>query len=125
MTYVRSYIKKMLQRHPYGDEFKSIRGLCDLEGSPHNYRVEPVENKVMAILLNLLLFGEYNNRNHRRSQRKYDATEEALAKTSILLKKLDSSDDSKWLVTYMAEEGVRNCEEVKKMFEEYLESCKG
>ena len=109
----------------YGDEFKSIRELSNMDGYPRNYRDEQVENKVIAILLDFLLSGEYNFRLRSRSQRKYDATEEAVAKTSILLKKLDSSDDSNWLVTYMAEEGVRNCEEVKKMFEEYLESCKG
>lgn len=125
MTYLRSYVRKMLQSHPYGDEFKSICELSNVGGSSHNYRDEPVGNKVIEILLFLFLFGEYNTRSRRRSQWKYDATEEALAKTSILLNKLDSSDDSNWLVTYMAEEGARNCEEVKKKFEEYLESCKG
>ena len=130
MTYLRSYVNTMLKNHTYGDEFRSIRDLSNVEGSPYNYRDESVSLKILGFSINILLSligfgpGVFGGRSHHRSQRKYDATEEALAKTSKLIKQLDSSNDSQWLATYMVEEGIRNCEKTKEMFEKYIESCK-
>ena len=106
----------MLKKHTYGDEFRSIRNLSNVEGSPYNYRDESVSLKILGFSINILLSligfgpGVSGGSSYHRSQRKYDATEEALAKTSKLIKQLDSSNDSQWLATYMVEEGIRNCE---------------
>ena len=127
MTYLNSYVKKMLEEHPHGEEFKSIRNLCSTSGTPYNYREDAPGETIADIILSLLISGAMGgvpiSPKREKSQRKYDANAKASEKTFELIKILDKSDDSQWLATYMVDEGAGDCEKVIEMFKDFLSDC--
>ena len=143
MTYLRSYVNKMLENHPHGDTFKKIR---ELAGHVEDYeppipepevdeqtRKQRVSNSVLQILLSMIGlavlsalsedgFGRRNaNRRVKLHQPKY--YEQLNQKLSGLMDVLDCSKESKWLATYMIDEGASACPLAVSAFEEYLEKC--
>ena len=143
MTYLRSYVNKMLENHPYGDTFKKIR---ELAGHVEDYeppipepevdeqtRKQRTANSVLQILLSMIGlavlsalseegFGRRNaNRRVKLHQPKY--YEQLNQKLSGLMDVLDCSKESKWLATYMIDEGASGCPLAVSAFEKYLEKC--
>ena len=124
MAYLNSYVKKMLEEHPHGEEFKSISNLCNTSGTPYNYREESLSKSIAANILSLLISGTMGmGPMERKSQRKHDANEKAAGKTMELIKILDKSENSQWLATYMIDEGARDCEKVIMIFKNFLLDC--
>jgi len=124
MAYLNSYVKKMLEEHPHGEEFKSISNLCNTSGTPYNYREESLSKSIAANILSLLLSGTMGmGPRDRQRQSKHDANEKAAEKTLELIKNLDKSENSQWLATYMVDEGARDCEKVIKIFKNFLLDC--
>ena len=126
MTYLNSYVKKMLKEHPHGEEFKTIKNLCNTSGTPYNYREDSIGDRTIAGILGfviLLATGTVELKGRARSQRKYDANEKAAEKTLELIKILDKSENSQWLATYMVDEGAGDCEKVIEMFKNFLLDC--
>ena len=143
MTYLRSYVNKMLEKHPHGDTFKKIRELArhveDYEPSipepevDEQTRKQRTSNSVLQILLSMLGlvvlsalsedgFGRRNaNRRVKLHQPKY--YEQLNQKLSELMDVLDCSKESKWLATYMIDEGASGCPLAVSAFEKYLEKC--
>ena len=129
MTYLSSYVKNMLSKHPYGDEFKSIRELCSqvisIERSgpvirtrsynPFSYVLKHIRSG-----LNGEVHGEQQKADHeaRIKAARYDA----IQKTLQLVKRLGDDEDSQWLAEYMLE-GAGSIPDVKVIFENYLKSC--
>ena len=126
MSYLNSYVKKMLEEHPHGEEFKSISNLCNTTGTPYNYRDDSLGDTTLSVILGfvfLLATGTAGGKGRTRSQRKYDANEKAAGKTLELIKILDKSENSQWLATYMVDEGAGDCEKVIEMFKNFLLDC--
>ena len=143
MTYLRSYVNKMLEKHPHGDTFKKIRELArhveDYEPPipepevDEQTRKQRTSNSVLQILLSMLGlvvlsalsedgFGRRNaNRRVKLHQPKY--YEQLNQKLSELMDVLDCSKESKWLATYMIDEGASGCPLAVSAFEKYLEKC--
>ena len=129
MNYLNSYVKDMLNKHPYGDEFKLIRGLCSevisIESSgpgtrtrtynPFSYVLKHVRSG-----LNGEVYDDQQKADHenRIKVARYDA----IQKTLELVKKLGEDENSRWLAEYMVE-GVSSIPEVKEIFKNYLKSC--
>jgi len=143
MTYLRAYVNKMLEHHPHGDTFKKIRELArhveDYEPPipepevDEQTRKQRISNSVLQILLSMLGlvvlsalsddgFGRRNaNRRVKLHQPKY--YEQLNQKLSELMDVLDCSKESKWLATYMIDEGASGCPLAVRAFEEHLEKC--
>ena len=143
MTYLRAYVNKMLENHPHGDTFKKIRELArhveDYEPPipepevDEQTRKQRISNSVLQILLSMLGlvvlsalsddgFGRRNaNKRVKLHQPKY--YEQLKQKLSELMDVLDCSKESKWLATYMIDEGASGCPLAVRAFEEYLEKC--
>ena len=130
MTYFSLYVKNILSKHPYGNEFKSIRELCSqvisIERSgpvvqarsynPFSYVLKHVRSG-----LNGEVYGEQQKADHEA--RIKAARHDAIQKTLQLVNKLGDDEDSQWLAEYMLE-GAGSISGVKLMFESYLKSCK-
>ena len=143
MTYLRAYVNKMLENHPYGDTFKKIRELArhveDYEPPipepevDEQTRKQRISNSVLQILLSMLGlvvlsalsddgFGRRNaNKRVKLHQPKY--YEQLNQKLSELMDVLDCSKESKWLATYMIDEGASGCPLAVRAFEEHLKKC--
>ena len=105
MTYLSSYVKNMLSKHPYGNEFKSIRELrlqvISIERSgpvirTRSYNPSTYVLKHVRSGLNGELYGEQQKADHEAGVKaaRYDA----IQKTLQLVKKLGDGEDSQWLI---------------------------
>ena len=131
MTYLRSYVNKMLKNHPHGEMFKDIRFLAryiqDYEPPTPDPDEEEQTNaqKILYTTLNITLTilsgGPSRSATKRKNFPKY--YDELKQKLSELMDVLDCSEDSIWLATYMIEEGVPVCPYAVSAFENYLEQC--
>ena len=131
----------MLIKHPHGEKFKEIRVLAGRVGT---YLPEEITNPdgklsyedpqkellkgfalVSSIIGVLLLIGLSDGIHSRRSGRTNNPKyfDPLKQKLSGLIDALDQSHDSKWLATYMIEEGASGCPYAVSVFEEYLERC--
>ena len=144
MTYSRPYVNNMLRNHPHGEKFKEIRVLADRVGT---YLPEATTNSegklsyeepqkellkgfaiVSLIIGGMLLLGLSGGTKHRaggwggrsNDPKYFDPLKDKL---SELIDVLDQSNDSKWLATYMVEEGASGCPCAVSVFEEYLKQC--
>ena len=128
MNYLNSYVKEMLNKHPYGDEFKLIRGLCSqvisIESSGPGTRTRTY-NPFSYVLKHVRsgLNGEvYDDRQKAEHENRVKAARyDAIQKTLELVKKLGEDENSRWLAEYMVE-GVSSIPEVKEIFKNYLKS---
>ena len=140
MTYSRPYVNNMLRNHPHGEKFKEIRVLADRVGtylpeattnSEGKLSYEEPQKELLKglALVSLIIGGMFllglsggnrpvGGRGRRRNDPKYfDPLKDKL---SELIDVLDQSNDSKWLATYMVEEGASGCPYAVSVFEEYL-----
>ena len=161
MNYVRPYVNQMLKKHPLGKEFRIIRELIlhfnegrnailtslnnviDYQGPYKGTYQGPYRNfyvnKFFRIIFSCLL-GPSRHRNTYRlnldEARERRCAEEVTKRAKILLKYLDQSKDSQWIVTYMLEDPLKRVTaryndyqqespyyQVINMFENYLKDC--
>ena len=141
MTYLRPYVNNMLRNHPHGEKFKEIRDLADRVGtylpeatanSEDKLSYEEPQKELLKglALVSLIIGGMFllglsggtrfggRGRGRRRNDPKY--FDPLKQKLSELIDVLDQSNDSKWLATYMVEEGASGCPYAVSVFEEYL-----
>ena len=131
MTYLRSYVNKMLKNHPQGETFKDIRFLAryvqDYEppipdpDEEEQTNAQKILYTTLKIMLSILGGGPSRSDIKRKNFSRY--YEELKQKMSELMDVLDCSEDSIWLATYMIEEGVPVCPYAVSAFENYLEQC--
>ncbi len=159
MNYVRPYVNQMVKKHPLGKEFRIIRELilhhqegrnailCSLnnvidyqgpykgtyQGPYRNFYV----NKFFRIIFSCLVGPPRHRRVYRLSiERERRCGEEVTKRAKILLKYLDQSKDSQWIVAYMLEDPLKRVTaryndnqqespyyQVINMFENYLKDC--
>ena len=131
MTYLRSYVNDMLEKHPHGEKFKEIRFLAryveDYE-PPIPDRDEEEQTgaqKILYSMLNIMLTmldgGVSRSDIKRENLPKY--YEKLNQKLSELMDVLECSKDSIWLATYMIEEGAPGCPLAVSTFRKLLEQC--
>ena len=128
MNYVRPYVNQMLKKHPLGKEFRIIRELIlhyvegrntilislnnviDYQGPYKGTYQGPYRNfyvnKFFRIIFSCLGLPPRHRRNPVDIDRVRRCAEEATKRAKILLKYLDQSKDSQWIVTYMLETGM-------------------
>ena len=162
MNFVRPYVNQMLNKHPLGKEFRIIRELIlhhqegrnailsslnnviDYQGPYKGTYQGPYRNfyvnKFFRIIFSCLGLPPRHRRDYRRNTvhigRARRCAEEATRRAELLLKYLDQSKESQWIVTYMLEDPLRGApvihstssEEnfyrpVINMFEDYLKKC--
>lgn len=141
MTYLRSYVNKMLENHPYGDTFKEIRNLARhvedyVPPIPHPEEEEQTkEQRILYSILKIILGiislalitglseGGVGRRNANRRGNLPKYQEQLNQKLIELMDVLNCSKDSIWLATYMVEEGASGCPLAVSSFEEYLRRC--
>lgn len=143
MTYLRAYVNKMLDNYTHGETFKKIRELArhveDYEPPipdpevDEQTRKQRISNSALQILLSIIGlavltalsedgFGrKIANRRGKLHQPKY--YEQLKQKLSELMYVLDFSMETKWLATYMIEEGASGCSLAFSAFEKYMEKC--
>ena len=156
MNYVNPYVNQMLKKHPLGKEFRIIRELIlhykegpgwillslnngiDYQGPYKGTYQGPYwkfySNKFLRIIVSFFTSRYRESTSNGREGRR--CAEEATKRAEILLKYLDQSKDSQWIVTYMLEDPLRRVtarcnispEEssyypVINMFESYLKDC--
>ena len=139
MTYVRAYVNNMLKNHPHGDTFEEIRGLAryveeyvppipnpDEEEPTRAQEILDSSLKIVGLSITSLVAGgsvriKSGSDMRRENLPKY--YEQLNQKLSELMDVLDCSKESKWLATYMVEEGVTVCPFAVRAFEKYLEKC--
>ena len=149
MNYVRPYVNQMLKKHPLGKEFRIIRELIlhcwegrnailsslnnviDYQGAYKGTYQGPYRNFYVNKFLRLIfiLFAS-RSRYSYSSGRRQRCAEEATRRVEVLLKYLDQSKDSQWIVTYMLEDplkrtdiGDHDLSPVINMLETYLKEC--
>ena len=158
MTYVRPYVNQVLKKHPLGKEFRIIRELIlhyeegpnavlaslnnviDYQGPYKGTYQGPYRNFYVNRFLRII-FSLFTSRSrsgmvigHTNKARR--CAEEATKRVEILLKYLDQSKDSQWIVTYMLEDPLRRAPVISStfteenfyrpvinMFEDYLKEC--
>ena len=162
MNFVRPYVNQMLKKHPLGKEFRIIRELIlhhqegrnailislnnviDYQGPYKGTYQGPYRNfyvnKFFRIIFSCLGLPPRHRRNYRRNSVDIDrarrCAEEATRRAKLLLKYLDQSKDSQWIVTYMLEDPLKRVTahfnvfdeespyyQVINMFEGYLKDC--
>ena len=139
MTYLRSYVNEMLNKHPQGEEFRLIRKLAKRAGNLYPQEKTELEH-VSLELLNIAIFAGSVAFPERRASRifgldhcfdftpdpekRHQLFEALRTKVSALIKLINTSENSQWLARYMIEEGVSNCDVAQEIFKEYLEACK-
>ena len=121
MTYLRSYVNKMLENHPHGDTFKQIRDLAPCVEAyvpPIPDPEEEEQTRAQKILYSILKFilrmielsfvsglsggsVRIKSRSDIRRENLPKYYEELNQKSSELMDILDSSKNSIWLETYM------------------------
>ena len=137
MTYLRSYVNKMLENHPHGDTFKQIRDLAPCVEAyvpPIPDPEEEEQTRAQKILYSILKFilriielsflsslsgGSVmiKSRSDIRRENLPKYYEQLNQKLTELMDVLDCSRDSLWLATYMVEEGVTVCPYAMSVFE--------
>ena len=158
MTYVRPYVNQVLKKHPLGKEFRIIRELIlhyeegpnavlaslnnviDYQGPYKGTYQGPYRNfyvnKFLRIIFSLFTSRSRSGMVIGHTNKARRCAEEAAKRVEILLKYLDKSKDSQWIVTYMLEdplkrvtalpnafsEGSFYCA-VINMFDSYLKEC--
>ena len=162
MNYVRPYVNQMLKKHPLGKEFRIIRELIlhfnegrnailtslnnviDYQGPYKGTYQGPYRNfyvnKFFRIIFSCLGLPPRHRRTYRLNlvdiDRARRCAEEVTKRAKILLKYLDQSKDSQWIVTYMLEDPLKRVTaryndyqqespyyQVINMFENYLKDC--
>ncbi len=161
MNYVRPYVNQMLKKHPLGKEFRIIRELIlhfnegrnailtslnnviDYQGPYKGTYQGPYRNfyvnKFFRIIFSCLGLPSRHRNTYRLNLDKARArrcAEEVTKRAKILLKYLDQSKDSQWIVTYMLEDPLKRVTaryndnqqespyyQVINMFENYLKDC--
>ena len=128
MTYSRPYVNNMLKNHPHGDTFREIRGLARSIKAYVPSVPDPDETRAQKILYSTLngffmILGGGPTRRDRKEKNFPKYYEQLNQKLSELMDVLDCTKDSRWLATYMIEEGVTVCPLAVNAFEKYLEKC--
>ena len=129
MTYVRPYVNNMLKNHPHGETFKEIRFLARRIEAYVPPVPDPDETRAQKILYGTLnaffLIAQGGPSRRQIKEQSFPKDYEQLnQKLSELMDVLDCTKDSRWLATYMVEEGVTVCPLAVSAFERYLEKCK-
>ena len=128
MTYVRPYVNNMLKNHPHGETFKEIRFLARRIEAYVPPVPDPDETRAQKILYGTLnaffLIAQGGPSRRQIKEQSFPKDYEQLnQKLSELMDVLDCTKDSRWLATYMVEEGVTVCPLAVSAFEKYLEKC--
>ena len=128
MTYVRPYVNNMLKNHPHGETFKEIRFLARRIEAYVPPVPDPDETRAQKILYGTLnaffLIAKGGPSRRQIKEQSFPKDYEQLnQKLSELMDVLDCTKDSRWLATYMVEEGVTVCPLAVSAFEKYLEKC--
>ena len=155
MAYVSPYVNQMLKKHPLGKEFRIVRELIlhsqegpnailiylnnavDYQG-PYkgtyqgSYRSFCV-NKFLRIIFSLFSSQSQTGGTIGQTNKTRQCAEEAARRVEVLLKYLDQSKDSQWIVTYMLEDPLKSARldsseanfyrPVVNMLETYLKKC--
>ena len=158
MTYVRPYVNQVLKKHPLGKEFRIIRELIlhyeegpnavlaslnnviDYQGPYKGTYQGPYRNfyvnKFLRIIFSLFTSRSRSGMVIGHTNKARRCAEEAAKRVEILLKYLDKSKDSQWIVTYMLEDPLKRVSAlpnafsegnfyraVINMFDSYLKEC--
>ena len=158
MTYVRPYVNQVLKKHPLGKEFRIIRELIlhyeegpnavlaslnnviDYQGPYKGTYQGPYRNfyvnKFLRIIFSLFTSLGRSGMVIGHTNKARRCAEEAAKRVEILLKYLDQSKDSQWIVTYMLEDPLKRVSAlpnafsegnlyraVINMFDSYLKEC--
>ena len=158
MAYVRPYVDQMLNKHPLGKEFRIIRELIlhyeegpkailtslsnaiDYQGPYKGTYQGPYwsfyVNKFLRIFFSWFAPRGRQNISRGEIHKTHQCAEEAAKRAEIVLKYLDQSKESQWIVTYMLEDPLRRAPVISStfteenfyrpvinMFEDYLKKC--
>ena len=141
MGYIRSYVDKMLKKHPQGNEFRLIRKLARRAGNLYPPEKTELEQVSLGIL-NIVTFASdtFYTKRHARGwrssgfeldpslfmpdeEKRKKRFEELRIKLSGLIQLLDTNEDSQWIARYMIDEGASCCDVAQQMFKDYLKGC--